>query len=100
MENKHGDFVGEGICDCWCGNDAEMCCDWVGDWHKCHVRKQYLHEKREWKKELRDMSKCPDCGKIQHPHRKEPLEECQEFGCDSCVVMYRGNLEWRNENWG
>jgi hypothetical protein len=50
-------------------------------------------------RELRDMRKCPDCGKIQSAPR-EAGDDCENPDCEGYVVMLRKYPTWQNLNWG
>jgi hypothetical protein len=47
------------------------------------------------------MSKCPDCGGVQRTRpSKDGKKDCDNEDCEGYTVSYRGNIEWRNLNWG
>ena len=54
---------------------------------------------RRWKAKLRDTLTCPDCGFTHEAPRKDG-DVCENSnGCDGFVVEWRGNLEWRHDEW-
>ena len=60
-----------------------------------------IHEKSqaEFRRELMDMSRCPECGKIQSIPR-EAGDDCENEDCECYVVKARKYNYWTNPNWG
>lgn len=63
--------------------------------------KDAIHEKSqaEFRLELMDMSRCPECGKIQSIPR-EAGDDCENEDCECYVVKARKYNYWTNPNWG
>ena len=60
-----------------------------------------IGKRQKFLQELRDMTKCPDCGHTQK-HARKIGEDCDNPDiCDSYVTRDRkGNPVWFNPNWG
>jgi len=55
--------------------------------------------KAENLRDLRDMTKCPECGKIQSSPRTA-WDDCENEDCECYVVKARKYLYWTSPNWG
>ncbi len=58
-----------------------------------------LKSKAEFQRELRDMTKCPECGKIQSVPRTAG-DDCENDDCECYVVKAIKYLYWTSPNWG
>ena len=58
-----------------------------------------MTSKVQFLRELRDMTKCPDCGRIQSVPR-EAGDDCENEDCECRVVHARIYNYWINPNWG
>lgn len=58
-----------------------------------------MKSKAQFLRELRDMTVCPDCGKVQSTPKKEG-EGCENEDCECYVVHARKYNYWTNPNWG
>jgi hypothetical protein len=54
--------------------------------------------KAENLRQLRDMTKCPECGTVQSKLR-EAGDDCENEDCECHVVMSRKYLYWTSPNW-
>lgn len=57
---------------------------------------------RAWLRELRDMTRCPDCHQTQKPPRTKSGQACAgaSAGCESEIWYWQHGLIWTNQNWG
>ena len=57
--------------------------------------------KSNLRKELIDLTKCPDCFTKQKK-KKQFLDECENDSCESFIVRTKKSrvLYWHNPNWG
>jgi hypothetical protein len=60
--------------------------------------------KKNIPQDLLDITKCPDCGKVQKKVRKVAGDTCENEDCESTVDPYvtrEGEtvLIWQNPNW-
>lgn len=62
--------------------------------------KDAIHEKSqaEFRRKLRDMTMCPECGKHQSVPRTAG-DDCENEDCDCYVIKARNYLYWVNPNW-
>lgn len=58
-----------------------------------------LKSNAESLRELRDMTKCPECGKVQSVPRTAG-DDCENDDCECYVVKAYKYLYWTSPNWG
>jgi uncharacterized OB-fold protein len=58
-----------------------------------------VKSKAQHLREMRDMEKCPECGRIQSIPR-EAGDDCENEDCECYVIFARKYLYWANINWG
>ena len=46
-----------------------------------------------------DLSRCPDCGRIQKKPKKL-YDSCENPDCECYVTKWGKRLAWTNPNWG